>query len=47
MSSLERKLICNKCIHLKNQPWRNCELCHCFVDLKVKFQNEKCPKGKW
>lgn len=24
-----------------------CQVCGCFVELKVKLTAEKCPKGKW
>lgn len=47
MTYQERKYICNKCENLKNRPWRNCTICHCFVDAKVLVKSEKCPIGKW
>ena len=45
--SAEKRLdICNKCAKLCKQSGR-CELCGCFVTLKVKLQFESCPAGKW
>lgn len=26
---------------------RNCKICGCFVDFKVKVKNSECPIGKW
>lgn len=35
---------CKKCEYLKN---RRCKICGCFLDVKIKFQAMRCPKGKW
>lgn len=43
----------NKCVgceHLiKHEvfPPGNCSKCGCFVYLKIKMKNQKCPEGKW
>jgi hypothetical protein len=34
---------CDKYITLTNQ----CKRCGCFVSLKVKLQQVRCPDGKW
>jgi len=26
---------------------KSCKVCGCFVNLKVRIPEEKCPKGKW
>ena len=26
---------------------KSCKVCGCFVNLKVKIPEEKCPLGKW
>jgi hypothetical protein len=45
--SAEKRLsICNKCPKLCKQSGR-CELCGCFVTIKVKLDFESCPAGKW
>lgn len=36
---------CNKCPHLMKT--RQCAECYCFVDMKTKYKQEKCPIGKW
>ena len=36
----------DKCEHLA-WPGMNCGLCLCFVDLKARMKNQKCPAGKW
>lgn len=42
--SKARLAICQSC-----DQWtgRSCKLCGCFVKLKVKIPEEKCPAGKW
>jgi len=42
----KRLSICNKCPKLCKQSGR-CELCGCFVAIKVKLDFESCPSGKW
>jgi hypothetical protein len=37
---------CHACEHL-NIITRQCNVCSCFVWLKVQWLEEKCPKGKW
>lgn len=42
----ERLDICNGCdrfIHLTKQ----CKECGCFMNLKTKLKNTKCPLNKW
>lgn len=41
-----RLSICQECpnlVKLTNQ----CRECGCFMNLKVKFEDSKCPIGKW
>lgn len=42
----QRLGICNKCPKLTKATGR-CDLCGCFVFLKVKLDFESCPIGKW
>lgn len=42
----QRLKICNKCPSLSKNSGR-CEVCGCFVFLKVKLDFEECPVGKW
>lgn len=44
--SRRRLAICESCPLFQNIS-RRCGACGCFVDEKVKYENEKCPKGKW
>jgi len=45
--SAEKRLdICNQCPHLEKKMGR-CDICGCFVSLKVKLDFETCPAGKW
>lgn len=37
---------CNKCDKL-NQNVGLCSLCGCFVKIKGKFKEQKCPLHKW
>ena len=42
----ERFSICKECpelIKLTNQ----CKKCGCFMKIKTKFKQAKCPLGKW
>jgi len=41
----ERIVTCEEC-ELFDQG-RMCEVCTCYMDIKVKFKAAKCPEGKW
>lgn len=44
--AVQRYEICQQCpelIKLTNQ----CKKCGCFMNLKVKIENARCPIGKW
>ena len=41
----QRKNICESCEHLNSL--NQCEICHCFMFVKNKFEECKCPIGKW
>ena len=46
----ERFNTCVGCEHLIKHdafPPGNCSQCGCFVYLKIKMKNQKCPVGKW
>jgi hypothetical protein len=38
--------LCKKCPNLFALTG-NCKLCGCFVSLKTKLKNQKCPIEKW
>jgi hypothetical protein len=42
--SKARLAVCHGC-----DKWTgtSCKVCGCFVNLKVKMPEEKCPEGKW
>lgn len=42
--SKARLAVCHKC-----DKWTgsSCKVCGCYVNLKVKIPEEKCPIGKW
>ena len=42
----ERKKLCKSCENYFI-PTGQCKKCLCFIALKIKFKNEKCPIGKW
>ena len=42
---LKRLEICQSCEHFN--ALRQCNLCHCFMDLKTKLENAYCPMRKW
>lgn len=44
--SNRRKALCRDCEY-HNKILNQCNVCGCFVNLKTKVVNEKCPKGKW
>lgn len=41
-----RLRICNECDDL-DLLTRQCKHCWCFVRLKVQWEDERCPIGKW
>ena len=42
--SKARLAVCHGC-----DKWtgKSCKVCGCYVNLKVKIPEEKCPEGKW
>lgn len=42
----ERLKLCKECPQMTKLS-RQCKLCGCFLDLKVKVLNAQCPMGKW
>jgi hypothetical protein len=44
--SEKRMKICLECDHL-NKLIHQCKECGCFMNLKTKLINAKCPIGKW
>ena len=42
----ERLDVCNKCKDLDRNLGR-CNVCGCFVTVKVKADYESCPSGRW
>lgn len=42
----DRMKICNDCEHLY-KPTSTCKRCGCFMTLKTKMPNQKCPINKW
>jgi len=42
----QRMSICLACEHLIKLT-NQCKECGCFMNLKTKLQNAKCPIGKW
>lgn len=41
-----RLAYCKVCPHL-NKTFYVCGKCGCYMVLKVKLKNAKCPVGKW
>jgi hypothetical protein len=41
----ERRAICQRCPLLG--PGRRCMACGCFIDLKTKLPEERCPHDQW
>lgn len=41
----ERLKMCETCEHFSKL--RQCKLCNCWMDLKVKILHASCPVGKW
>lgn len=42
----KRMLICEDCPRLIRET-KQCRECGCFMKLKTKLANAKCPIGKW
>lgn len=42
---VERRKMCAECVHLNKLDI--CEVCHCAMFLKIKFDEARCPLGKW
>ena len=42
----ERMKLCEECPQFK-KLLRQCDLCGCFLDMKVKVLNAQCPIQKW
>lgn len=36
---------CKKCVFFTAK--KLCLKCHCFMPIKIKIKNSKCPLGKW
>lgn len=41
-----RLFMCEQCPKLKPK-WKTCEICGCFMKLKVRLKKASCPLGKW
>jgi len=37
---------CKNCSHF-NQTLKLCDVCRCFMPIKVQFKSFNCPKNKW
>lgn len=46
LSADQRLTICNNCPNFSKRIGR-CDLCGCFVSIKVRLDFESCPSGKW
>jgi hypothetical protein len=42
----ERIKMCQPCAHYKKLA-HQCDMCGCFLDLKVKLLEASCPLNKW
>jgi hypothetical protein len=42
----KRVSICSKCDRLFS-PTFQCKECGCFMKIKAKLENARCPLGKW
>lgn len=38
--------ICNECVEF-NKTTHICDQCGCFMPIKTKLENQKCPLGNW
>lgn len=45
ISSKQKFEICQKCEFLRNNS--TCKKCNCFMPIKVRIPNLKCPVNKW
>lgn len=44
----QRVATCNSCEHKGDfMGFEQCTACNCFVYLKAKLNNARCPAGKW
>ena len=43
----ERMSICGPCEHIIMQITKQCNLCGCFMEMKTRLLDAKCPIGKW
>jgi len=42
----ERLAVCDGCEHYRKRL-RQCSICNCIMPIKVRFQQSKCPDGRW
>lgn len=42
----ERYIICQSCEKFL-PALKACKVCYCFMPLKTRLQDQKCPKGYW
>lgn len=42
----QRLAICKSCEHLR-EKFTQCGLCGCFMEIKSRFPDQKCPANKW
>lgn len=45
----ERKEICGSCEYLLNpeSTFKRCDICNCFMEIKMRMAPARCPLGKW
>jgi len=44
--AVDRMKLCLQCEYFF-KPTRQCKKCGCFMPLKVRLANQKCPVEKW
>jgi len=44
--AVERLKVCKECPHV-TRLFTQCDLCGCFLELKVKILSARCPINKW
>ena len=44
--AIERERLCSFCPHLF-KPTFTCKKCGCFMKIKIRLANSKCPVDKW
>ena len=44
--AIDRMKLCLQCDQFF-KPTRQCKKCGCFMPLKVRMSEQKCPIGKW